>query len=246
MSMGVLVNTDADINFILDRSGSMMGRENDIIGGFNTFIKEQIDLGENDAFVSLFQFDDQHQVDYQAVEVKEVKPLDNKTYQPRGSTALLDAIGYAVRRIQDRRDKTPPQDLPGKVMVIIMTDGEENDSREFNKVRIQELIAEKTKEGWGFLFIGANIDAFHEAAGMGISSRSSSNYSQSSRGIADAYKGISASVGRSRRSNLSPSTSLTFTDEEQERLGGKSKVCDPNTGHHVYPHKGCRFEKKIP
>lgn len=244
MNMGVLVNTDADINFILDRSGSMMPRVIDIIGGFNTFIQEQIDLGESDAFVSLFQFDDQHQIDYQSVEVKEVKPLTEKTYQPRGSTALFDAIGRAIGNIERRRNSTPPQDLPGKVMVIIMTDGEDNDSREFDKPRIQQLIDEKTKEGWGFLFVGANIDSFNAAQGMGISQHGTSNYQNSSKGIADAYKGISASVGRSRKSYQAPSTSLAFTDEEQERLSGKSKVCDPNTGHHVYPHKGCRFERK--
>lgn len=213
--MASLVNTDADINFILDRSGSMFGKEMDIIGGFNRFIREQIANEESDAFISLYQFDNNYRVDFEAVDVRSVKPLDKTSYAPEGGTALLDAIGVTVKKVEQRRKSTPPQDLPGKVMVIIMTDGEENQSHKFNKQMIADLVENKKKEGWGFLFIGANIDSFTVGKSYGIGARSSGNYAHNSQGIENAFKGISNSVTRSRKSYQSPSEALTYDPDDE-------------------------------
>ena len=143
------------IVFLLDRSGSMETCRDDVIGGFNAFVADQKALGGN---LTLIQFDDKYEVVYSETPLDEVGPLTRETFVPRGSTALLDAIG---KTIKEGKSQAP--------LFIIFTDGLENTSRTYTKAHVKDLIEQKTKEGWTFMYLGANQDAFAEAGSMGIS-----------------------------------------------------------------------------
>lgn len=150
--------------FLLDRSGSMDRFCDDTIGGFNTFVNSQKELGGT---MSLVQFDHEYNVSYTDTPIDDVKPLTRETFVPRGSTALLDAIG---RVIKDFTDPLPT--------VIILTDGHENSSKKYTKSHIKDLIDQKTKDGWTFMYLGANQDAFAEADSIGISSNNTFQYDE--------------------------------------------------------------------
>ena len=149
--------------FLLDRSGSMESCWDDTIGGFNAFLNEQKATGGT---LTLIQFDHEYQMTYERVKIDEVKGLKRETYKPRGSTALLDAIG---RLIKDWKGTSNPS-------VVILTDGQENASHSFTKAHIKDLIEQKTKEGWTFAYLGANQDAFAEAGSIGIAPGCTMNY----------------------------------------------------------------------
>jgi Mg-chelatase subunit ChlD len=149
--------------FILDRSGSMQMCRDDTIGGFNSLVNDQKSLGGT---MTLVQFDHEYLVSYESTPVNDVLPLNNETFQPRGSTALLDAIGKTLKLYADKPVAT----------VVILTDGQENASTEYTKAHIKDLIDQKTKDGWTFMYIGANQDAFAEAGSMGIAPGCTMNY----------------------------------------------------------------------
>jgi len=149
--------------FLLDRSGSMETCWDDTIGGYNSFVKDQAEFGGT---MTLVQFDHEYLVTYSKTPMGEVVPLTRETYKPRGSTALLDAIGQTIK---EWTDVTPPT-------VIILTDGIENSSHKFTKAHIKDLIELKTKDGWQFVYLGANQDAFAEAGSIGIAPACTMNY----------------------------------------------------------------------
>jgi len=149
--------------FLLDRSGSMESCWDDTIGGFNSFVTDQKALGGK---LTLVQFDHEYSISYENIELKNVTPLTRETFKPRGSTALLDAIGKAIKANTDNQNVT----------LIILTDGQENSSREYTKSHIKDLIEQKTKDGWTVMYLGANQDAFAEAGSMGIGAAHTMNY----------------------------------------------------------------------
>ena len=135
----------------------------DTIGGFNAFLNEQKATGGT---LTLIQFDHEYQQTYERVKIDEVVAMTRETYTPRGSTALLDAIG---RLIKDWDGSSNPS-------VVILTDGHENASHKFTKAHIKDLIEQKTKDGWTFAYLGANQDAFAEASAIGIAPGCTMNY----------------------------------------------------------------------
>ena len=147
---------------ILDRSGSMETAWDDTIGGFNAFVNEQKEFGGT---LTLVQFDHEYLVSYDKKLIGDVEPLTRQTFQPRGATALFDAIGKAIKGVQS-----------GTPTVIIFTDGHENASREYTKAHIKDLIEQRTKDGWTFVYLGANQDAFDVGAGIGIGAGQTMNY----------------------------------------------------------------------
>lgn len=149
--------------FLLDRSGSMESCWDDTIGGYNSFVKDQAAFGGT---MTLVQFDHEYLVTYSKMPIGDVVPLTRDTYKPRGSTALLDAIGQTIK---EWTGDTAPT-------VIILTDGYENASRKFTKAHVRDLIESKTKDGWQFVYLGANQDAFAEAGSMGIAPNCTMNY----------------------------------------------------------------------
>lgn len=171
-----------EVIFILDRSGSMAGLESDTMGGYNGFLAKQSKL-EGDTLITTVLFDDRYEVLYNGVDIAHAKLLEGQ-YFVRGMTALYDAVGKTILDVGTRIARTPEAARPGKVIMIITTDGAENASREFNGKRIKEMIAhQRQKYGWEVLFFGANIDTQEVAANMGISQDCAIAFTASSEGI---------------------------------------------------------------
>ena len=145
--------------FILDRSGSMSGLEKDTIGGYNSLLEKQ-KKEEGQAYVSTILFDHKQEVVHDRVLLSKVKPLTEKEYYVRGCTALLDALGSAINHIKNIHKYAREEDRPEKTIFVITTDGMENASQEYSYAKVKKMVEEqKRKNGWEFLFLGANIDA---------------------------------------------------------------------------------------
>jgi uncharacterized protein YegL len=165
-----------EIVFILDRSGSMRGLEADTIGGFNQLLdKQKKEAGE--AIVSTVLFDHAFDVIHNRKSIQAIEPLTDQQYFVRGSTALLDAIGRSIVKIHDVHRVIGEDHVPEKTLFVITTDGMENASREFDWKTVKRLIMQsQEKDGWEFVFLGANIDAIQMASKMGITPDRATNY----------------------------------------------------------------------
>jgi hypothetical protein len=164
-----------EIAYILDRSGSMSSMQEPAIAAFNAFIKAQLDV-PGDARLTLIQFDDAYEVPVEAQPIQDVPQLIAATYQPRGSTALLDAIGRTIEGVASRTKALPPEQQPGKVVFAIFTDGQENASHRYTAKHISDLIRlYREEKGWEFLFLAANQDAIATAAAMSMDHHASTN-----------------------------------------------------------------------
>lgn len=174
-----------DIIMLLDRSGSMFTCLNDVEGGFNSFIEEQ-KMEKGETFVTLAQFDDNYEIVYEDLPINDVKPLN---LSPRGSTALLDAIGKTITSSKNKiKSKSYNPDI---VLFVIITDGHENSSIEYKKDTIKSLISQCEKDlGWKFVYIGANQDAFSEAKSMGVGASGVLSYN-SSKGTKSMFQSLS-------------------------------------------------------
>lgn len=183
-----------ELVFILDRSGSMAGLEQDTIGGFNSMLERQKkEAGE--ALVSTVLFDNESVVIHDRLPLDRVQPLTEREYFTRGCTALLDAVGMSIRHIGNVHKYARREDVPEKTMFIITTDGYENASRRYDYRTVRRMIEhEKKKYGWEFIFLGANIDAAREAARFGISPDCAVNYKCDRLGTALNYEVISEAV----------------------------------------------------
>jgi uncharacterized protein YegL len=186
-----------EIVAILDRSGSMESLTNDTIGGYNNFIKEQKAV-PGEAILTTVLFDDQYELLHDRIDIKKVKKITDKEYSARGSTALLDAMGKTINAIGLKIHNTPEENRPSKVIVFIITDGEENASVEFTNDKIKEMVElQKNTYNWEFLFMGANIDSFSVAETMGINHDRAFNYSEEF--VENAQCAMSEAVGNYRR-----------------------------------------------
>ena len=187
-------NNITELVFILDRSGSMSPLRDDTIGGFNTMIEQQKKSG-GEVYVSTVMFSDNSEVVHDRVRLAEIKPLTRDDYSPVGCTALLDAVGNAVKHIANIHKYARTEDVPAKTLFVITTDGMENASRQFSHKDVKRLI-EKQKEGsgWEFLFIGANIDSVETAGAIGIDARRAVNYTADAGGTKKLFKGVGRAV----------------------------------------------------
>ena len=183
-----------EIVFILDRSGSMAGLEDDTIGGFNSMIRKQkMEAGE--AYISTILFDNVSEVIHDRLDIQKIQPMTRKDYYVRGCTALLDAVGKAIHHIGNVHKYAREEDRPEKTLFVITTDGMENASREYTYERVRKMIEhEKEKYGWEFLFLGANIDAAKEAARFGIREDRAANYHADKKGTAVIYEAMNTAV----------------------------------------------------
>ena len=185
------------IAIILDRSGSMESCKESTVAGFNEFIRTQREL-PGEAMVKLVQFDDQYETVFDK-NLKSCPELTQATFVPRGSTALLDAQGRTIVELGRELAALTEQERPSKVIVVTLTDGLENASKEYNLERIGELIREhRDKYSWDFVFLGANQDAIATAAAMNIPAPSAMSYSPSKAGIAASMAAVSNYVGAAR------------------------------------------------
>lgn len=188
-----------EIVFILDRSGSMAGLEDDTIGGFNSMIqKQKVEPGE--AVVSTVLFDNECEVIHDRVDIQKIQPMTRKEYYVRGCTALLDAVGGAIRHVGNVHKYAREEDRPEKTLFVITTDGMENASRKYSYDRLKAMIErQKEKYGWEFLFLGANIDAAKEAARFGIGADRAANYHADSVGTSVIYESVSEAICQVRQ-----------------------------------------------
>lgn len=176
-----------ELVFILDRSGSMRGLEQDTIGGFNAMLDRQREA-EGQALVSTVLFDSGIEVIHDRVDVRKVEPMTEKQYAVRGCTALLDAVGGAIHHIGNVHKYAREEDRPARTLFVITTDGMENASRRYDAGRVREMIRRQTERyGWEFLFLGANIDAVQTAGRFGIDADRAANYHSDSLGTALNY-----------------------------------------------------------
>ena len=164
-----------ELVFILDRSGSMAGMEEDTIGGFNAMIEKQ-KKQSGEAFVTTITFSNQSTTLHDRVPLNQIEPLTSKDYLVGGCTALLDAIGGAIDYLDIIHKHIRKEDLPKNTLFVITTDGMENASRKFTSKQVKEMIESHKEMGWEFLFLGANIDAIETADTIGISADRAVNY----------------------------------------------------------------------
>lgn len=210
-----------DITVVLDRSGSMTALVADTIGGYNTFLKAQKEA-PGEAKLTLVQFDTEYEFLEQGVEIKNAKPLNSKRYVPRGSTALLDAIGRSINEAGARFEAMDESERPDMVVFVILTDGEENSSREFAKAQIKSMIEHQTEVyKWSFVYLGANQDSFSEAGGMGIGAATTMNLTNNSRGLQAAYASISGNLTAARSGGGSAAMDWTEEDRELQEKAAK-------------------------
>lgn len=177
---------------ILDNSGSMHGIAGDMNGALKQFIEDQKKNFKGKLLFDVVRFD--HHVEY-----AEHGSTDPKGpfIVPRGSTALLDGIGFGVTGLGDELAKLPEDERPGKVVVVVVTDGFENASREYTNETVKDLVKEQTdKYGWDFVFLGANIDSFAVAGGLGFAKGSTINYAATGAGAESVIATASAYVTR--------------------------------------------------
>jgi len=181
----VSTNEKTHIICILDSSGSMSSIMSDSIGGFNTFLKQQRELPDAATItVALFDSYNNYQILYDNVDIKEAKDLTSKEWYPRNMTALYDAIGKTINADKARLAKLGDE-APAKVLVCVVTDGHENDSREYTKDNIQKLIKDCEKDNWNFIYLAANQDAFAVGTSFGISAGNTYSYTASADGVAN-------------------------------------------------------------
>ena len=191
-------NELTEMVFILDRSGSMGGLESDTIGGFNSMIgKQKKEPGK--AFVTTVLFNTQYDVLHDRMPVGEVPVMTDKDYCVGGCTALLDAVGAAIRQIETIHKYARPEDVPAHTVFIITTDGLENASRNYSYGDLRKMIDAAKERGWEFLFLGANIDAVAEAARIGISRERAANYHATPCGTASLFETVGCSIAAVRR-----------------------------------------------
>lgn len=189
------------INVVIDRSGSMSHLASDTIGSFNGFIADQKNV-PGDAVFTLCTFNSNHEMVYDFVPLNNVPNLTAANYSPSGGTALLDAIGITIDSVGAKLAAMPEEERPSKVIFIIITDGEENSSRLFNKEQVKAKVElQRNTYSWEFVFMGANIDAISAGTSLGVSATNSMNYSATRGGTRKIYQNTSDSLKSFRTSS---------------------------------------------
>ena len=187
----------SELVFIIDKSGSMAGLESDTIGGINATLADNRKV-EGTCFVSLVQFNHASEVTHDRVPIERVKPLTERDYHVGGCTALLDAVGGAIKYHDKVQKILPETHRANHLIFVIITDGLENASHDFDYPQVKRLIEAKKEEGWEFLFLGANIDVAAEAARLGINPNHASAYVADAAGSEIAYEAVSQACVESR------------------------------------------------
>jgi|GEM_PF-169814 len=200
----------------IDRSGSMGGLESDTIGGFNATISDQKKI-DGETRVTTILFDNFFEVLHDRINLQDITPLTDKDYFVRGSTALYDAVALGIRKIANVQKQTMPEGRADKVIMVITTDGYENASRETNAAMLHKMIDDCKKEGWEFLFLGADIDAQAAAGAIGIDSHRTSNYIKDKQGVRVQYDSLNNAISAMRSGAPLPENWKDKLDEDNKR-----------------------------
>lgn len=188
----------SDIVAIIDRSGSMKQMQDEAIGAFNAFLEEQKKLPSR-ATLTLVLFDHEYLKVYEAKDLTEVAPLDQTSYQPRGTTAMLDAVGRSIDDTGVRLARLAEHERPQQVIVCILTDGLENASQDYDHARVAEMIKhQRDHYSWEFVFLAANQDAFKAGASLNIAAGTTFNFEASKAGTKEAFADMSRAVTKLR------------------------------------------------
>lgn len=195
---------------VVDRSGSMWNIADDVRGSVEQFINDQKKQDGSKVRMTVAQFDHTYEIINDLEDIESIDAANfAKNYSPRGSTALLDAIGRATIDMQKKIETM--SEKPNRVVVAIITDGEENSSTEFNLEKIKGIIQEKTAAGWDFIFLGASLDAIKVAANMGISGNQASSYDTSN------FKSCMEALN-TKFYNARADKDVSFTDAERDEM----------------------------
>lgn len=204
-----------DVTVLLDRSGSMQSIKTDTEGGFNAFVEDQKRL-PGECRLTLVQFDNEYEFVYRGVPVADVAPLN---LMPRGGTALLDAIGRSISETGERLAKLPEHQRPQNVVFVIITDGQENASREYGRERVFAMVKhQSSKYNWQFIYLGANQDAIAVGGSFGVNANACANYGTSKEAVAGTYSVASGKLGALRSKGVYED----FTAEER-RIAASGK-----------------------
>lgn len=191
----------AEIIMIVDKSSSMFPKRQESISGFNVFIEEQKKL-PGEAFLTLCLFDTKYEIVKNGVPLKDVQPWTTDDYNPSGYTALLDAVGRTIDETGKRLSDLKEEDRPGVVIVCVLTDGEENSSREYNRATVQEKIKHQTgKYGWQFIYLGNNPDTLadkQQAVNLGFARTMVSSLGARAGAVSQSYGNVARSVTSAR------------------------------------------------
>jgi uncharacterized protein YegL len=187
-------NNLVELIFIMDRSGSMRGLEEDTVGGFNSMIEKQREL-EGKVIVSTVLFNQRSSVIHNRLDIKAIEDFKVSDYEVSGTTALLDAVGRSIRHIRRIYCDTLRENRPNKVVFMITTDGMENASKEFTYQRLKRYIDRAQEEyDWEFIFIGAHMDAIKEASRIGIRSERAVRYKADERGTRANFRAMNRAM----------------------------------------------------
>ncbi len=213
-----------ELVFILDKSGSMAGLESDTIGGYNAMLARQ-QAAAGTCIVTTILFNDKNDLLHDRCDLAAVRPLTKNDYQAGGTTALLDAIGLAITRTSSAQKELAPGQQAKKVLFVIITDGEENSSREFSTAKVKALIEQqKAEQGWEFIFLGANIDAVATAGSFGISANRALDYLPDRKGTSLNFAVISeAALGFRKKGRVEEGVLAKIHQDRQERGGRKAR-----------------------
>lgn len=209
------MNTElTELVFLLDRSGSMGALESDTIGGFNGMIAKQKKQG-NKVNVTTILFDDEVDIIHDRFPIEIIEPLTEKEYFVRGCTALLDAVGTALEKMENVQKHLPEAHRAGKVLFVIITDGLENSSEHYTQEQVRRKIEAKKEDGWEFLFLGANINAGKEAEKIGIARNRSVTYENDAEGIAVNFRAVENALSKAVSCT---EVELFFEDDWKEEI----------------------------
>lgn len=196
-------NELSELAFILDRSGSMAGLEADTIGGFNAFLEKQKAL-PGEARLTTVLFNHRDELLHDRLDIRGVGPLTAKEYSAGGSTALYDAVGHTIQKIENAQARSAEAYRAGRVLVVITTDGFENASRAYSAARVRAMIERQKEAGWEFLFLGANIDAQEAAGHIGIAPDRAQEYCWDAEGTRLNFQAVSAAAADFRATGALP------------------------------------------
>ena len=206
-----------EIAFILDRSGSMRDVVSDTIGGYNSVLERQKEL-PGEALVTTVLFDHRYELLHDRINLKGVAPITREDYYVRGTTALLDAVGHTITKLDNAQAHTADAERPEKTLVVIITDGLENASREYTLDVVRKLVEAKKEAGWEFLFLGANIDSFSSARSFGIDDAHTSNRVNDGRGQRAMFESVDCAISAVRCSRpLTREWKATVESDYEER-----------------------------
>jgi uncharacterized protein YegL len=209
------------IVFVVDRSGSMASIAKDIIGGYNKFIADQRALKHGICDVSFYQFDTEYETVYENTPIDFVKDLDDKTFVPRGGTALLDAVGQTISKVGKQLSDLSEDQRPEKVLIVVITDGEENSSRTYHREKVKQMVTHQTDVyKWSFTYIGANQDAWNTGGAMGFAATSNLTWANNITGSNNIFSSLNNATSLYRTSAVSSSFSYTLDDVKLQAAAG--------------------------